>query len=135
LAEDKSPTDLFETQIAAYAALDTERLMATFTEDCVLQDMADPENPFVGTVAIRGFLDEYFSTLADVSVEITTVVANGDKVVGELEVKATYVGEPYSRADGREVIMRYCVIDTVRDSAICFERFYWDRAEFERQLA
>jgi ketosteroid isomerase-like protein len=135
VADNSTLRDVFESQMAAYAAGDTERLLASFSDDCVLQDMADPDNTFSGNVAIKGFLDDYFSTLVDASVKRTVVAAEGDTIVGELEVEATYIAEPFSRENGRRVTIQYCVIEKVRDGHVCFERFYWDSAALDRQLA
>jgi steroid delta-isomerase-like uncharacterized protein len=121
--------------MAAYGALDRDTLLTTFADDAVLRDMADPDNPFSGKDAIREFLDEYFAALTDVEVEIVSTVADAETVAGELEVNATYVGAPFSHGNGRKVVMRYCVVDTVHDGKVVYERFYWDRTEFERQLA
>jgi uncharacterized protein (TIGR02246 family) len=135
MIENGTLRDVFENQMDAYADGDAERLLASFSDDCVLQDMADPENPFTGKAEIKRFLDDYFSTFVDATVARTVVAAEGDTVVGELDVEATYVAAPYSRAAGRRVAIRYCVIEKVRDGRVCFERFYWDSAALDRQLA
>jgi uncharacterized protein (TIGR02246 family) len=127
--------DVFENQMDAYAAGDAARLLASFSDDCVLQDMADPDNTFTGKAQIKQFLDEYFTTFVDATVKRTVVAAEGDTVVGELDVEATYVAAPYSRGNGRRVAVRYCVIEKVREGEVCFERFYWDSAALHRQLA
>jgi steroid delta-isomerase-like uncharacterized protein len=126
---------VFTTQMDAYAALNIDALLATFSEDCVLQDMADPDHPHRGIGEIRVFLEEYFAALDNVTVQVVTRATTADKIIGELEVNATYIAAPYSRDNGRRVVLRYVAIDTVRDGKICHERFYWDRAELERQLA
>jgi ketosteroid isomerase-like protein len=127
--------DIFDNQMAAYEAGDVDALLDSFSEDCVLQDMADPDNSYTGQAEIKEFLDDYFSTLIDATVGRTVAAAEGDTIVGELDVSATYVGEPFSRENAREVKLRYCVIERVRDGKVCFERFYWDSAALERQLA
>jgi steroid delta-isomerase-like uncharacterized protein len=126
---------LFGAQMEAYAALNTNALLSTFADDCVLQDMADPLHPHTGRSEIEAFLTEYFAALQDVNVDVVTLATSGEKVVGELEVSATYVGHPFSHENGRKVVLRYVAIDTVRDGKIAHERFYWDRGELERQLA
>jgi uncharacterized protein (TIGR02246 family) len=135
MVENARLRDVFENQMAAYAAGDAERLLTSFSDDCVLQDMADPDNMFAGKAAIKRFLDDYFSTFVDATVKRTVVAAEGDTIVGELEVDATYIAEPYSPDNGRKVALRYCVIEKIRDGRVCFERFYWDGAALERQLA
>jgi uncharacterized protein (TIGR02246 family) len=127
--------DVFESQMTAYAAGDMEQLLASFSDDCVLQDMAEPDNVFSGKAEIERFLDYYFSTFVNATVNRTVVAAEGDTVVGELDVEATYVAHPDSREGGRRVAIRYCVIERVRDGKVCFERFYWDSAALARQLA
>ena len=64
-----------------------------------------------------------------------TLATSGEKVIGEIEVRATYIGPPHSPERGRPVVLRYVAIDTVHGGLVHHERFYWDRAELERQLA
>jgi ketosteroid isomerase-like protein len=125
---------IFRTQMAAYADRDVEALVTTFTDDCVLVDMADVEHPFVGTDAVRGFLRDYFATLRDVVVDVTMVATGTDSVIGELDVTANYVGEPFTEQKPRPVRLRYCVAEEIRDGSVASERFYWDSADLERQL-
>jgi ketosteroid isomerase-like protein len=127
---------LLETQLDAFADLDVDRLLATFAaEGAVLQDMADPENPFEGLEEIRGFLQGYFGDIEDASVDIISMATNADTVVAELEMKFTWVAVPFSPEDGRDVLLRYVVFDTVRDGKIIRERFYWNPAELDGQLS
>lgn len=121
--------------MAAYAACDVEGLLASFAEDCVLTDMADPANPFVGKSAVEGFLVGYFATLRNVKVTVTHVAAGVDLVIGELDVTADYVGEPFSEDRCRAIRLRYCVAEEIRDGQVANERFYWDSGDFARQLA
>lgn len=130
-----STEEVFRAQMAAYAACDVQGLLASFTEDCVLTDMADPANPFVGKNAVEGFLIGYFATLRNVAVTVTHVAAVEGLVIGELDVTADYVGEPLSEANSRAVRLRYCVAEEIRDGHVARERFYWDSGDFERQLA
>jgi len=131
---DATLESIFRNQMAAYAACDIEKLVESFTDDCVLVDMADPENPFVGIDAIRGFLVDYFSTLRDVVVDVTMVAAGQDCVIGELDVTASYVGEPFSEDNRQPIRLRYCVAEEIRDGHVASERFYWDSNDFQRQL-
>src|SRR4051812_3855852 len=134
MTDNESLRQVFENQMAAYADGDVDRLLASFSDDCVLQDMADPDRAFTGKTEIRAFLDEYFATFVDASVIRTVVAAEGDTVVGELEVEATYIADPSAREQAPRIALRYCVIERVRHGRVCFERFYWDSAGLERQL-
>ena len=126
---------LFETQMAAFGQMDIEGLMTSFDKDAVLQDMSAPESPWTGSEEIRRFLDDYFSHLSKVQVNIASVATNDDRVFAELEVKAGYAPEASSPSDVHEVLMRYCVVETFSQGKIVHERFYWDRAEFESQFS
>jgi ketosteroid isomerase-like protein len=126
---------VFRTQMAAYAACDVEGLLASFTADCVLVDMADPANPFIGKDAVNGFLIGYFATLRNVAVDVTHVAAGEDLVIGELDVTADYVGAPFCEERPGAVRLRYCVAEEIRDGRVARERFYWDSGDFARQLA
>lgn len=127
---------ILENQLQGYAARDVERTLKSFADDAVLQDMADPHSPYVGSEAIKGFLVEYFATVEDVNVEITSLATNDNVVLAELEVSAKYVGEPHSHENPRDVVMRYAMSYRIRkDGLIERERFYMDAAEFQRQIA
>lgn len=125
---------LFRTQMASYANCDVNGLLDSFTDDCVLTDMADTANPFVGKAAVRRFLVEYFSTMREVDVVVTHVAVGDNLVIGELNVTADYVGHPFSEQDSRTVRLRYCVAEEFRDGQVANERFYWDTREFKCQL-
>jgi ketosteroid isomerase-like protein len=126
--------NVFRCQMAAYAACDVEGLVDSFTEDCVLADMTDPDNPFIGKAAVRRFLVGYFATLRDVEVTVASVAVGDGVVIGELDVTADYIGEPFSEAHRRNVRLRYCVAEEIRDGHVAHERFYWDSNDFQRQL-
>lgn len=126
---------LFEAQMAAFGQMDIEKLLTSFDEDAVLQDMSAPESPWTGREEIRGFLTDYFSHLSKAHVNIASVATSDDRVFAELEVKAGYVADASSPSDVQDVLMRYCVVETFSQGKIVHERFYWDRAEFESQFS
>lgn len=125
---------VFEAQMAAFGQMDIERLMRSFDEDAVLQDMSAPDSPWTGTDQIREFLREYFSHLSSVRLDIASVATSGDRVFAELEVRAAYAADASAPSHLHDVLMRYCVVETFSQGKIVHERFYWDRAEFESQL-
>lgn len=123
-------------QIDAFTTLDADKMIGTFAkEGAVLQDMADPDHPYEGREAIHGFLADYFSKVRNASATIVTATTNDDTVVGELEMRFTWVAEPFTAENGRDIMLRYVVYDTVRDGEIAHERFYWNPGELEAQLA
>jgi ketosteroid isomerase-like protein len=126
---------LFETQMAAFGQMDIEMLMRSFDEEAVLQDMSAPEKPWTGSAEIRRFLTDYFSHLSNVQVTIASVATSSDRVFAELRVTAGYAPDVASPTNVHDVLMRYCVVETFSQGKIVHERFYWDRAEFESQLA
>lgn len=126
---------VFEAQMAAFGQMDIERLMRSFDKDAVLQDMSAPDSPWTGSEQIREFLRDYFSRLSRVRVNIASVATSDDRVFAELEVNAGYAADASSPSHVRDVLMRYCVVETFRQGKIVHERFYWDRAEFESQLS
>ena len=125
---------LFEAQMAAFGQKDVDALLASFHEKAVLQDMSAPDSPWTGREEIRKFLHEYFSHLSDVQVTIASVASSNDRVFAELEVRTGYAADPSSRSDVRDVLMRYCVVETFSEGRIVHERFYWDRAGLESQF-
>jgi ketosteroid isomerase-like protein len=131
---DTALENVFRNQMAAYAACDVDTLVDSFTDDCVLVDMADPQHPFVGIEAVRGFLEDYFAPLRDVVVDVTMVATGSESVIGELDVSANFVGDPFSPDNPRPIRLRYCVAEEIRDGHVARERFYWDSSDFQRQL-
>lgn len=125
---------IFRRQMAAYGNRDLDALMATFAEDCVLRDMADPRKRYEGREAVRGFLEEYFADLANVDVTILTVACNEDTVVGEIDVRADWVSAPFHPDRPRRVRFQYAVIDTIANGLVTYERFYWDSEMLRAQL-
>lgn len=125
---------LFEAQMAAFGHMDVERLMTSFDENAVLQDMSAPDSPWTGHEEIREFLCDYFSHLSNVRVNIASVATSDDQLFAELEVKARYAPDASTPSDVHDVLMRYCVVETFSQGEIVHERFYWDRAEFESQF-
>lgn len=135
MTENRTPiVDVFRKQMAAYGSCDVETLMTTFAEGCVLQDMADPDNPFEGREAVRGFLVDYFADLANVDVTITTVTKNENTVIGELDVAADWVSAPFSAENPRRIRFQYAVADTIENGLVTSERFYWDSETLRKQL-
>jgi ketosteroid isomerase-like protein len=131
---DSALENVFRNQMAAYAACDIDALVASFTHDCELVDMADPQHPFIGIEAVRGFLVDYFSALREVVVEVTTVATGAGSVIGELDVTADFVDDPFSPDNPRPIRLRYCVAEEIRDGHVAKERFYWDSNDLQRQL-
>lgn len=124
---------LFKTQMAAFGQMDVDALLTSFDDEAVLQDMSDPESPWVGIAEIRSFLTDYFSHLSDVRVTIASAATSSDRVFAELEVNAEYAPDP-AAPEFHDIVMRYCVVEKFNEGRIVHERFYWDRAEFESQF-
>lgn len=132
---DENPNvQLFRAQMDAFGLMDVDRLLLSFAEAAVLQDMSVPDAPWSGKSEIREFLLDYFSHLSDVRVNIKSVATGDDLVVAELEVDARYAPDASDRTVMHDVVMRYCVVEIFRSGKIVSERFYWDRAELESQL-
>lgn len=132
--QNNSIVDVFRKQMSAYGDCDVETLMTTFAEGCVLRDMAEPEHPYEGRDAVRDFLVGYFADLANVDVTIKAVTANQDTVIGELDVTADWVSEPFSRENPRRIRLQYAVADTIENDLVTYERFYWDSEGLRQQL-
>lgn len=133
--DENQNVQLFRAQMAAFGQMSVDQLLLSFAETAVLQDMSAPEAPWSGKSEIREFLVDYFSHLSDVNVNIRSVATGDDLVVAELEVDARYAPDPSDGDDIHDVFMRYCVVEEFQSGKIVSERFYWDRSEFESQLA
>jgi len=124
----------FRAAIDAYTAQDADALLSLFTEDGVIQDMADPDNFSKGQDAMRIFLADYFGALEDVQVELSSVAVGDNVVSAEVDVHANWVAAPFSSERPKAVHLSYCVVDAFRDGKIWRERYYWDTSILQRQL-
>ena len=130
-AATRTSEEIFRGQMLALAAEDIEATAAHFAEDCVLIDMSAPEHPFRGRAGVRSFLTEYFAQWRIESVDVVSLLAVGDRVAAEIEVKATRrLPDSLSAAS---VVLRSCLIDVIGSGLIESERAYRDMRAVEAE--
>lgn len=104
-------------------------------DDFAYIDMTEPEEVLRGRDGMRAWLDEFWSVIdmTGAKMNVLTAMSEGDRVAGELELHATYVGDD-APPGGAPVVMRACVVQRIVDGVIREERLYIDSATIPRQL-
>ena len=120
------PEAVFRNQMAALAARDVDRVVAHFSPDCRLIDMATPEEPYVGAAGLRDFLIDYFGTWEVHDVSITNLLTTGSKVAAEVEITVSPVGA--AAVEVPRTVIRSSLFDEIVNGLIVCERAYRDPA-------
>ncbi|AZO07991.1 nuclear transport factor 2 family protein [Mesorhizobium sp. M3A.F.Ca.ET.080.04.2.1] len=116
------PEKVFRSQMAALLANDTDAIVAHFTPDCRLFDMARPMQPFVGREGLRTFLVAYFKTWRVAGLTITNLVTQGSRLAAEIELSLEARDSSGSR------LIRSSLFDDIEGGLIARERAYRDPA-------
>jgi steroid delta-isomerase-like uncharacterized protein len=117
---------LVESQIAAFSRGDVEAVLEHFTENCVLTVMLDGSSPQHGRDGVREYLENLYRDMPSGTARITSVVAQCDVVVAEVELGGRWAGELFDvPATGPEGRLRACVWSVLEDGRIREQRIYW----------
>lgn len=108
---------------------------AFYAEDAVFHVMAFPE-PFVGRDAIGGALAVFYGgAFTDTHVEVTTLLADGNRVVLEFVYNGTNTGELMGMPPtDRRVSVPMLGIYEIEGDVIQYGRLYYDSATMMQQL-
>lgn len=128
-----SPEDIFRAQVhAGLVDRDVESFVALFSDDCVVQDIAEGV-PRRGLRELRDWIASYHAVMTNTNVEYLTVASDASRIVGEFVLRGVYRGHG-AAAGGTPVELHYCVVDEVRDGLVAVETVYWAPQELDRQL-
>jgi ketosteroid isomerase-like protein len=123
--------------MAAFERADVDGILAYYPDDddFVYHDMTNPETPHRGREGMRGWLGEFFGMIdmSEAAMTVSNTVSEGDLIVGELELRATYVGDGAPEG-GAPIVMHACVVQRIEAGRIREERLYIDSATVARQL-
>ena len=136
----RSPEEIFRSAMAAVAAGDIDAVLEHYHLDCIFTDMTEGVSRSHGE--LRAYLEDYYAHLpidalrGGLGIEhlgIVSVVVEGDRLAGEIEVEGRYVGEG-AAPGGTPISLHYVVLDRYEDGRIMTETVYSDSAEFTNQL-
>jgi steroid delta-isomerase-like uncharacterized protein len=128
-------TTLLERALRAAERGDIDGALPYFADDCEIMDMGDVSSALRGRAGIRQYLEEFYSTMTDLSLELNNIVVQGDRAVVEMVITARHVGELAGvQATNRRFSFHACVCYGIRDGMIAEERVYYDMSEVERAL-
>ena len=108
--------------------------MSLFTDDMLYEDVARG-TVFHGRDEYRPFGEAFFVAFPDVTFELTSRFATGNKGGFEWVMRGTHRGDmPGMPAKGKHIEVRGASILEFADGKICRCSDYWDRATALRQL-
>jgi steroid delta-isomerase-like uncharacterized protein len=126
----------FEAAYAAWNAHDAAAVAAFYTSDATVRDSANPDNPAIGSEAIRGRTQAILSGFSDTKLEMRSISVDGDRVVHEWLFTGTHDGEFLGvPATGRPARNIGATVSRIGDDGLTVdETAYWDVAIFLRQV-
>ena len=128
--------DLIERHFAAENAHDVPATLATYTDDVVWDDVANPACPVRGKQAAAGMYEGILSAIPDLQLEGIARFAAGDHVVDE-SLATGHVHGSFLGVDGggAAVSFRMLHVFDLRDGLISREQAGFDTASVLRQIA
>ena len=130
----KKPREVIEEWVNAFNARDAAGAAALYHDDATnWQVAAGP--PIVGNDAIKQDLTEFFLAFPDSVTNIENLFEDGQWAMLEWSGGATWQGEFAGMApNGRAFTLQGCGFFHVIDGKIKYQRGYWDRTTWFKQL-
>jgi len=137
-------TDLLAHEAANIGALegvfphwnhrDVSRMLDYYCDDIVWRNVAMGE-VYDGKDAVRVFLEQLFTALPDLELEITLRVPRGRYVAEEYVIRGTHVGTLFGLPPtGRRLEIKAMSMVELRDGKLKEDHFYFDAASAMRQM-
>ena len=127
----RTPEEIFRSAMNAVAAGDVDAVLEHYHPDCTFTDMT--EGVARSYAGLRPYLEDYYAHLPIDALRVVSVIVDGDRLAGEIEVQGRYVGEG-AAPGGTPITLHYVVLDRYEDGRIMAETVYSDSAEFTSQL-
>ena len=128
--------DIIERHFAAENAHDVEGTLATYVDDVIWDDVANPICPVHGKEATAIMYAGVLSSIPDIHLEPLVRFSCGDHVVDESQVTGhvdgLFLGAP---GGGAPVSFRILHIFDLRDGLISREQVWFDSADVKGQIA
>lgn len=125
-----------EAAYAAWNSHDARAIAGFYTSDATVRDSADPDNPAVGSDAIKERAGMILSAFSDAKLEMRSFSVEGDQVTHEWTFTGTHDGEFLGvPATGRQTRNMGASVERMNDEGLTTEETaYWDAAIFLRQV-
>jgi len=129
-----SPREVVRAWAVAFDRRDAEGAAALYTDDAVNLQVAVGE-PLVGRAAILREFRAFFRAFPDSTTQVVNLFEDGEWAVLEWTGGATWRGEFAGLPpNGRAYTLQGCGFFHVVGGKIHFQRGYWDKATWFRQL-
>jgi steroid delta-isomerase-like uncharacterized protein len=124
------PRQVIERQIELLNQQDLDGALEYAAENCEVREMIQDGQVLRGRGALRAYIEELNSGLSDISVELTSVLVDGNKAAAQLVLVGTHTGSLYGfPPTGRKVSYRSATFHTIEDGKSVLEEAYFDPAE------
>jgi steroid delta-isomerase-like uncharacterized protein len=127
--------DVIDRHFAAENAHDVAATLATYTDDVIWDDVANPACPVQGKAATAGMYEGIMAALPDLQFESTSRFGDADHVVDEAIVTG-HVHGSFLGVDGEGAPVRFRMLHVfdLRDGLISREQAWFDSADVLRQI-
>ncbi|MBD2434918.1 MULTISPECIES: nuclear transport factor 2 family protein [Fischerella] len=130
----RTPKQVISAFVDALNTHDADAAAALYHEDAVNIQMAIG-TPLEGKSAIHADLINFFRSTPDTYTHIENLFEDGDWAILEWSGGGTFIGnEAESSAPGRKYTLRGCGFFHVVDGKIRFQRGYWDKLTWFKQV-
>ena len=125
---------LLKNWIEAFQRCDLDAVVACYAEDAMNFQVAAGE-PSVGIEQIRVDTAEFFRGFPDAWSRVENLMGDGDWAAWEWVGGGTFAGEFYgNRPTGKTFEIRGCGFFQFRDGKIIYQRGYWDKLSWFKQV-
>ena len=128
------PKQLLKIWIEAFQRWDLDGVVACYADDAVNFQVAAGE-PAVGIEQIRIGTAEFFQGFPDAWSRVENLLGDGDWAAWEWVGGGTFAGEFYgNQPTGKTFEIRGCGFFNFRDGKIVYQRGYWDKLSWFKQV-
>ena len=125
---------LLQNWIDAFRRWDVDAVVACYAEDAMNFQVAAGE-PSVGIEQIRKDTAEFFQGFPDAWSRVENLMSDGDWAAWEWVGGGTFAGEFYgNQSTGKTFEIRGCGFFNFRDGKIVYQRGYWDKLSWFKQV-
>ena len=125
---------LLQNWIEAFQRRDVDAVVACYADDAVNFQVSAGE-PAVGIEQIRRDTEEFFRGFPDAWSRVDNLIGDGDWAAWEWFGGGTFAGEFYgNRPTGKNFELRGCGFFNFRDGKIIYQRGYWDKLSWFKQV-
>lgn len=128
------PKQLLLTWIDAFQRWDLDAVVACYADDAVNFQVAAGE-PAVGIEQIRLDTAEFFQGFPDAWSRVDNLIGDGDWAAWEWLGGGTFTGEFYgNEPTGKSFEIRGCGFFNILNGKIVYQRGYWDKLSWFKQV-